>query len=1063
MEQAPTFEPKGISPSQFMRELRPEYYSDSEDRVAYILDRGLFEYHLGTMTSRNQTQNFEIFCRKLCERAICPNLRGQTGPDGGGDSKADAETVPVASEIRSLYFEGESNAGTERWAFAFSTKQRWQQKVRSDVEGIYATGRKYDRIVCVTSQFAKSKTRADLEDSLTKQFGIPVTIHDRTWIVEQTIDADRKDLAFNYLNVGELKSDPLRLGPTDYSRLRQLTDIEKSIDNPESFVGMDVERATEALLAAKLARGLEKPRSEVEGRFMRAIRLANDGGTFLQRLEAQYELIWTGFWWYDDVHLLNSGYDAFETLLADSDHSQAVGLLCNLNQLLFNSVTQKLLPAGQLKVEERTARLETRLWAMAADTDRPNNQLEAETSLLIVRMNRTLASLPIGDLSPIWQGFADLIERAKGLGEYDARTLAAIIEAASTIAGSDPEYTTLSERLSAFVAARTSEAEGALVLFRRAQKLDFEHSFDMIRLLGRAALGLTKKEHSAELADAVLLLALAYRSAGLLWAARSSCIFAVATITIIGEQESDIPITIIPALKLLAWIELELNHVPDFLAAIQFLNGVVRKLPLTEDSKKHLVDDLQELDAALGSVLLNLSEKELAGLSAASDILNALGLWMARTGLLYAMGHMAELRTDWSIPDAETDDGVREFLSRLAAQPVGRRRRRLVLNEAAPQSVETYLLGMAVEVIQDGSIPQIMIAEIMLGALEAVFATIPEQRIIPHTEKFVIAIEESSELKEPDFEISELDVKGTLRWPRTLEPHAFATQDTVQRTMFMVAMQVFGFTCMMDDFSTAIDKLMNDEAIQQRITLVHVSLNSFHRVWRRHAVRLSDWDSVVKAQFNVKYPLPVFDLIEPPRAPNGPHAASPYDIKDHRVMKVRSVIDVHAWNRARWRGMGYASVDETQPPLMLVLFEDEIAARKIFERWRERVGDADLGAEIRLSIVRNVPGEAKHHYFAIFASNEPDDGKVDNRKFVAMANRSQFIEPADDVNLSTFLERFAHHGGYYLLPAHFEESGVSLMKGLGIFKRDLVVRDYADLPAGDQDWAGVRKGSPREM
>jgi hypothetical protein len=63
-----------------MRQLRPEYYSDSTRRTAINLAADQFEYHLSTITARNQTHDFELFCRKLCERAICPDLRAQTGP-----------------------------------------------------------------------------------------------------------------------------------------------------------------------------------------------------------------------------------------------------------------------------------------------------------------------------------------------------------------------------------------------------------------------------------------------------------------------------------------------------------------------------------------------------------------------------------------------------------------------------------------------------------------------------------------------------------------------------------------------------------------------------------------------------------------------------------------------------------------------------------------------------------------------------------------------------------------------------------------------------------------------
>jgi len=206
-----------LSPSQFMRDLRPEYYSDTEDRVAYLLDKSTLEYYLETITPRNETHGFEIFCRKLCERTICPNLRPQTGPDGGGDSKADTETYPVADEISALYI-GEANGGRERWAFPISSQKTWSKKVRSDVQGIIETGRKYDRIIFVTSRFARAKDRARIEDELTKKYSIPVTIHDRSWIVKEIIEKDRKDIAFNYLGIGEAKNDPLRLGPEDYSK-----------------------------------------------------------------------------------------------------------------------------------------------------------------------------------------------------------------------------------------------------------------------------------------------------------------------------------------------------------------------------------------------------------------------------------------------------------------------------------------------------------------------------------------------------------------------------------------------------------------------------------------------------------------------------------------------------------------------------------------------------------------------------------------------------------------------------------------------------------------------------
>ena len=136
------------TPSQFMRTLRPELYSDSASRIRYRLNAEVLSHHLETITERNQTHDFELFCRKLCERTICPNLRPATGPEGGGDSKADTETTPVAEEISKLTYVGTANSGSERWAFAFSAKKKWAESNRTQpkVTLLLSESRMWDRM-----------------------------------------------------------------------------------------------------------------------------------------------------------------------------------------------------------------------------------------------------------------------------------------------------------------------------------------------------------------------------------------------------------------------------------------------------------------------------------------------------------------------------------------------------------------------------------------------------------------------------------------------------------------------------------------------------------------------------------------------------------------------------------------------------------------------------------------------------------------------------------------------------------------------------------------------------
>ncbi len=112
-------EPSPFSPREFLKAQRPERFSDSVSEGQPVLDRTLLEYHLDTLTNRSQETDFQNFARHLAEKEVCPNLLPQTGPTGGGDSKVDSETYPVADDLSLAWYVGTGReAASERWAFA---------------------------------------------------------------------------------------------------------------------------------------------------------------------------------------------------------------------------------------------------------------------------------------------------------------------------------------------------------------------------------------------------------------------------------------------------------------------------------------------------------------------------------------------------------------------------------------------------------------------------------------------------------------------------------------------------------------------------------------------------------------------------------------------------------------------------------------------------------------------------------------------------------------------------------------------------------------------------------
>lgn len=1065
--------PRRLMPSAFMRKLRPELYSDSGERAAYVLDAALLEFQLESITSRNETHDFEVFCRKLCERTICPNLRPQSGPEGGGDSKADADTFPVADEIATLAYVGQPNAGKEQWAFAFSAKSTWSQKIRSDVEGLVATGRGYDRIFCVTSRAARAKDRARIEKELTDKYNVPVTILDRAWIVKEVIENDRKDIAFNYLSVGQLTTDPLHLGPEDYSRVRQLAQIEKTLEDPTAFEGMEGQRATEALVAAKLSRYLERPRVETDGRFARAIRLANQDGTYRQQLEARYEHAWTAYWWFDDIAGVNQTYSDFEQFALQADHARNLEFLVTLLQLLFNSVIHGHLSRAEARLDQRVAALIAALEAMAANDDRPNNQLEARTSLAIIRMN--LAKL--GDepeaLSDVWREFTSILDAAEGMGEFSAQRLIKMVEVSGAIAGNDTAYNDLVEKLADFVAKRTSEAQAALILLTRAQQLGFADKFDMIRLLGKAAARLTKKEHAEQLIESQHLLTLAYRSARLLWAARATCVFVTASIIIEGEEDSELPVSFVPTMKLWAWIALELGLLPDFVLAVQLLTAALAALPLDEASQEKVKKDILELDLALASRLLNCSDEELRELEGLPDLLEALGLFTARTALLYTLGYKNQLREDGSLPAAESDEDAARFLSLLASQPVSKQvADRLLLNMGNRQTASTTILGMAIEVTCETTDVSLMVAQAVLGSLEAFFATVIERRVAPHTERFTIQIQEV-EASSPSFDVDIMNMTAMLAWPREMSPARFPQQGSVQRFLMEVTGQVLAAAFIVDDVERLLESLYVDEAVQGRMAMILAACTSYHRVTGRDVSRISNWQRHMHNTYPLCLPRPALSRIDFPAGSSGDDDeeedgqetgvdAGPLKPSNHRAIGIRSVIDVHAWDLATWRGAGYFQFRTDYPPVLALLFENRDGAMSIFARWRERFGQVDEQEELRISIIRDIFPDRPVHYAIQISSRlpEPDDSEA-SRQFV-VATRSHVMEATTDEHLERFLAAYRRIGAYYLVPGIPGETEPDIIGEVNIIKRELTIISASDVGEHDVENVALRMIFERE-
>lgn len=204
-------------------------------------------------------------------------------------------------------------------------------------------------------------------------------------------------------------------------------------------------------------------------------------------------------------------------------------------------------------------------------------------------------------------------------------------------------------------------------------------------------------------------------------------------------------------------------------------------------------------------------------------------------------------------------------------------------------------------------------------------------------------------------------------------------------------------------------------------------------------MQFSRFEAVYVDHLGLSYPQPKGGSRDEPEFPK---------LTDHRDVKVRSVIDIHLWDRAGWIGAAYGRVNPKAPPFLALRFRDRDAATKIFERWRERFGRADKEEEIHIGIVRRFSAEHPTHYGMVVTSNIPRD--QGDSQIAMLASRSLTMEPSDDVNLTGFLDLYQKAGAYLLMPiVMMQGRPPEFIDGLYLLKRSLSVKMASDVGQND--------------
>ena len=1060
---------KDFRPSDFMRARHPELFSDSSTSSEPSLTREVFEYHLELLTSRKEETVFEHFCRRLAEKELCPNLSPQTGPTGGGDSKCDAETYPVADQIAQRWYEGSTNAAQERWAFAFSTKQEWRSKARSDVKGIVTTGRGYTLIYFITSRYAKDKTRATLEDKLTREYGIRVRILDRSWILKCVFEHDRLQLAVETLNLDEtsIKSGK-RVGPQDVRNTEKLSEVEERIQDTTRYSGVEYQLAEDCLRAALLARGLELPRVEIDGRFERAEKIARGVGHPQQQLRIAYNRAWTAYWWFEDLDEFNRFYGQVELLAASSEQATDLELLANLWTILHVSRTSGTLDDVAADLPRRTATLVTSLEELANDTSRPNNSLWARTQLLLMKMSS--AANKSHELGGLLKDLRGILRSAEGLIAYPFEAVSRIVEELGEWLSEAGEYDELLEQVVSITQKRMGAREaGRMLLARGFQKFRVGQTYDAIRFFGRAQQKLALRESREELTEALFGCGLAYESAGLLWAARANVLSAADLAMRDYWEHGFLAPRASTCARRLVWLELQLGRLACAMQWMQVASALAHDRGLDEKETKRFSDQVAAQDATLGMLLLRAELEDLNRLRFLPDVLDECGLQSSRMSLLYGLGYEDLLREEGTIPPTETPEAVRELFATwlkhpgsadLPDRPVGLGGGTMLLT--------SHVLGCALNVHTEDDDESLLLAERILAATEALLATSLDLDVFPHREELTVNVERSNRVQgPPEYGFDESHGVAIVR-------HSGIITDSPNRPdnwFLEIVLQIVSKMIMPRDLKRYAERVFGEEVgLARAVNFTELATPIKNILGRSPKFRLSDWNNennprafVVRRETPWHEGLIQTDTDEIIAEPVSGVGDTPKELRDrsgikHSDRRVFSLINMPLWDRANWRATLYIwseSLDEE--PLLALAFADSDCGQAIFREWRTKLGKFDDRERLRVSIITGIDKTHPLAYKVVIGSNvllPKTNSRV--REFVSVS-RINKMYPEHLKSVETFRTRHEKVGTYSVVPAFQPEIGAKpqVFFNLAIQKRSIRICPAWQIGEHDPDATAI--------
>lgn len=560
-----------------------------------------------------------------------------------------------------------------------------------------------------------------------------------------------------------------------------------------------------------------------------------------------------------------------------------------------------------------------------------------------------------------------------------------IITNLNEVIDDNPKYEDFVDELTSIVRKTNSEQAAARIEMDRAIALVNKKRFKQaIRHFSFCIHPFEKEECMEELIKTSGMMGIAMYEIGLPFSAMAYLVKAASMLLKTFYASGNIPHLLMTVLQKLCEIELMLGRLVMYLNWYELMMTISHNGQFAEEENFNKTNILHD-----GAWACRFAASDLGNpvMSFLPDILERIGMFQSSEYLKFSLGYADEL--DEEVRNIFAQDGWQD---KMLNQPVFEQFLcDLNISTNGQVKLQTAVNNCTLHVAYENSCQNQIVAEIFLGAIESILATMEIFEVLTITPKVYIEITETtgkSELR-PLERSNEYELCINLN---------YSDKDLWECISMFIASFFSRNSMSKEDLMKMLQSKQDGEKLMDRVSnLLQVKQSISNVLGNTFKNKIENW----KKESDKTYPLRKDSFEYKPQ--------SYRNEKQQNVLFYTTNSDMEIWDDAGWSGCGFM-FDKlgTTPPIFGLAFENLDRGRDIVAEWSAKLEKGEHS--VIIYIIRGVDRNHPTSYRVCVAPDVKKEEIKEGRYFASMC-RKHTMKPRNNWNLDTFERLYKQFGG----------------------------------------------------